>query len=505
MGAKYDSATSCDYRRAAAEVSTPRANLGAQLVCHYNRTVARNGRETSTANRVGRLRQGVRELAQKARVLLEHEPMTEMSRMQRLVARNLRVIFLVFRWDVYVRLNLHAKALTYDTLLALVPLLAVLFSVFRGFGGLDKLAPQLQQIIVRNLAGAPEVQQVIGEYVNRFVANVNTGAVGAVSIVILVWSVLSLLGYIEDSFNAIFGTKVQRPLALRLLTYWAVLTLGPVLLGASLALTAALQTTGIAEVVSRVGPVRGALIAVTPLLVTWLGFTTLYLVVPNTRVRIGAALLAALVAGSMWNAAKYGYAIYAKNALTLQNIYGSLSAIPLFILWVYVSWLLVLFGTQLTFAFQNAASYRREDATLDVGQAYRERAACRLLLAVARNYYAGGGPTDRALAGDALGIPRRLVDSLVIELVGGAFVLETEPQGGLVPATDLANITPARVLEHMRRSAVALPTDTDDPAVTRLETLLTQVDDERSQLAGAVSFRELAADATVRVGAPKSE
>ncbi|MEK7704045.1 MAG: hypothetical protein AAB426_03735, partial [Myxococcota bacterium] len=97
------------------------------------------------------------------------------------------------------------------------------------------------------------------------------------------------------------------------------------------------------------------------------------------------------------------------------------------------------------------------------------------------------------------------VDSLVIELVGGAFVLETEPQGGLVPATDLANITPARVLEHMRRSAVALPTDTDDPAVTRLETLLTQVDDERSQLAGAVSFRELAADATVRVGAPKSE
>lgn len=467
--------------------------LGRTASCRYNRAVTANTPRRGTPVRKDAWRATLRDLRHRVRVLLDHDPLTEMTRMQRMLARYLRVVFLVFRWDVYIRLQLHAKALTYDTLLALVPLLAVLFAVFKGFGGLDKIAPRLQELVVRNLAGSPEVEQAVGAHIERFVSNVHAGGIGAVSIVILVWSVLSLLGYIEDSFNAIFGTKVQRPLALRLLTYWAVLTLGPVLLGASFALTAALQTSGVATVVDRLGPVRSALIGMAPLAVTWLGFATMYLVVPNTRVRFGSAFFAAIVAGSLWNAAKYGYAIYAKNAFTLQNIYGSLAAVPLFILWVYVSWLLVLFGTQLTFAVQNAATYRREDAVLDVGQASRERAACQLLLQVARDFYRGSDPTDRLTAAQNLTIPQRVVDRLVDDLIGGGFVRETEPQGGLVPATDLANITPARVLEHLRRGDATLSGTMDDPALLRLEALLADVDHKRDELAGAISFRDLVA------------
>ena len=144
------------------------------------------------------------------------------------------------------------------------------------------------------------------------------------------------MGHIEFAFNRIYGTPTNRPWLLRLLTYWGLLTFGPILLAASFALTAALQNSWVLEIVNDMGALSSLSVHMTPIMVTWLALTIMYMAVPNTRVRLRSAAAAALIAGIMWTMAKYGYAVYVKHNLTVQNIYGSVATIPLFILWLYV-------------------------------------------------------------------------------------------------------------------------------------------------------------------------
>ena len=267
-----------------------------------------------------------------------------------------RVILSVARVEVFTRLRLHAQALTCDTLLALVPTLAVMFAIFKGFGGLEPLRQKLQGIIVNNVAGSAELQSTLSSYIGTFVDNIQKGELGAISVAILLFSVMSLLGHIEFAFNSIFGAPAPRPIAIRFMTYWTILTLGPILLAASFALTAALQNSTVARLIDAKGIAYSMALSAAPLVATWIAFTTMYLVVPRVQVRLTSAAAAAIIAGSAWNVAKYAYAIYAKNAVTVQNIYGSMATIQLFILWLYVSWMIVLVGAELAQAFETNAA-----------------------------------------------------------------------------------------------------------------------------------------------------
>ncbi|HET6347090.1 MAG TPA: YhjD/YihY/BrkB family envelope integrity protein, partial [Myxococcota bacterium] len=324
-----------------------------------------------------------------------YRPMEETSRTQRLVARHLRVVFMVARWDVYDRLKLHAQALTYDTLLAIVPLLAVMMAVVKGFGGMPQVADRVQALVVDNLAGSPDVQAVVAGHIHEFMGNIQTGGMGAVSILLLILSLLSLLGHIEFAFNAIFATTSGRPLHIRLMTYWGILTLGPLLVAASFAVTGATAEVRAVQAVGELELVRPLLMEAVPLALTWAAFAAMYLWVPQVPVRPGAALPAAVFAGTLWHAAKYGYGIYARNAFTTQNIYGSLATVPLFILWLYVSWLLVLFGAQLSHALQHASIYGRDAHGRPAHHGARELAICRVFLAIAADFLHRRPPTER--------------------------------------------------------------------------------------------------------------
>lgn len=415
----------------------------------------------------------------------------QISQQRRSLARYVRVALLVARWDVISRLKLHAQALTYDTLLALVPLLAVVFAIFKGFGGMEQVRARVESMIVSNLAGAPQVQEMVSGYLHSFVDNVQGSQIGAVSIVLLVFSVMSLLGHIEFAFNTIFSTTTQRPVALRFMTYWSILTLGPVLLAASFALTAAMQTSAVARLVDELGGISSLMVSAMPLVVTWIGFMTMYLVVPQTQVKFGSALISAIVAGSLWNAAKYGYAIYAKNAFTLQNIYGSMAAIPLFILWLYVSWLLVLFGAQLTFAFEHAASYHPDEGK-PISYAYKERALCRMFLEIACDFYRGNPPTDPKLAAHRFGLSGHHIEEIVSLLKNGLFACEVGVTGHLVPARDLQTITLSDLIEYLRTATGITPTEYDDNQ--HIDGLLHRLNLQRQQFARTVTFRDLAAE-----------
>ncbi|MBI5511825.1 MAG: YihY family inner membrane protein [Deltaproteobacteria bacterium] len=442
------------------------------------------------ANRLANVVNAARELT---RALVDHDPMAEVSRVRRIVGRYVRMTFLTARWEVYDNIKLHAQALTYDTLLAIVPLLAVIFAIFKGFGGTDEIGRKIQLKIMESVAGSPELQATVQGYMEQFIGNVSAGQIGTVSVVLLIYSVLSLLGHIEVAFNAIFGATAQRPIVTRMLTYWAVLTFGPLLLLASFGLTAALQTTKVGALVDQLSVVSSALVWGVPLFITWVGFASMYLFVPNTRVRIGAALFAAVVAGSGWNLAKYGYAVYAKNAITLQNIYGSLAVIPLFVFWLYVSWLIVLFGAQLAFAFQNAKTYRREDELARASQRFLERAACRLLAEVAADFIAGRPPTDPEQLAATLSMPRRMLEILLTRLKTSGLLCTTEPDGRLLPAHDPAKTTLNDVIEVMQSAAGVEPLFVADATRQAIDLLFARLDAERVKIMDGVSLKDLVA------------
>lgn len=418
------------------------------------------------------------------------------NRLHRFLFKVAQVLLLVGRLDVVRQLQLSAQALTYDTLLALVPLVIVVFAVVSGFGGLEDLRARLEALILNNISASEEVRAAVGDYLRRVLNYVRNGSFSALSVVILIYSVLSLLGHIESAINEVFGSKVDRPFLGRLLTYWAALTLGPLLLGASFGITAALQNTGVVTAIDRTG-IGVGFVQVLPFVVTLIAFTALYMVVPNTHVKPSAAIFAAVVAGSLWNGAKLLYAVYASHALSTKNVYGSLATVPLFILWIYLSWLLVLLGAQLAFAFQHATTYYKDRLALEANQAYRERVACRAFLEVARDFYLGRAPTRPDALAEDLDIPRRLLELVVSQLRDGGLLREVEAPGGgeegLVPAKDLELVTVADVVSLFRTGSGVSLSMRDDDARREIDGILDELDRDLERRAGSVTFRQLAA------------
>lgn len=342
---------------------------------------------------------------------------------RRLVILTARIAFLVWSGFSREKLRLRAAALTYMSLLSLVPALAVVFAVFAGFDGLSEARERLKGFVVESLSVTH--QESVSAYLDQFVGAV--GALGGVSVVILIFTTLSLLTNIEKAFNDIWGLKQSRSLVQRFQAYWPLLTLAPALLGVSLALTARFEASSAYGDMVSTFPLTRFFSWLAPVILTWIGFTLMYLVMPNTKVPVRFALIGGVVAGSIHEGAKGLMALYASKALTYSAIYGSFGAIPLLIIGVYVNWLVALTGGLLTFASQNALSYEPgEDRSVRLNPSDREHLAIRLLIAVYLNFERGKGPCSTAeLLAHTAGPPR-----------AKRRILEDLCDGGLIIASD---------------------------------------------------------------------
>ncbi|MBT6179976.1 MAG: YihY family inner membrane protein [Deltaproteobacteria bacterium] len=417
------------------------------------------------------------------------------SRIHRIFARNMRILWMLARLDVLKQLRLHAEALTYVTLLALVPLLVLLFSVVSNMGGFGDVQQKIQSLILDHLAGSPDVRTQVAEPILSLVSNIDAGHMGAISVIILIISVLSLLGHIEFAVNSIFGTTTQRPWLTRMLTYWAILTLGPILLMASFALTAAFQSSSFLEFVADLGGAQGLALSYLPFLTTWIALAVIYLVIPNTRVSLGAAASAAFVAGILWNTAKFGYASYVSHAVTLQNVYGSLAVIPLFIFWLYISWLIVLFGAQLTFAFHNSETYRYEEPGRRDSRETLEVAAVRLMLQIVLDFSAGK-PTRLRQAAIEAGIPRPLLQTSLEYLINGQFIRKMETENIFVPARDPKDLNIADLINHIRQGRGHQPSFKNDALHKLVAETLNATNPANHPDLAHLSFQDLASRLT---------
>lgn len=328
---------------------------------------------------------------------------------------------------------LNAGSLTYTTLLSLVPLMAVSLAIFSAFPVSERVVGEIQDFIFHNFV--PASGEVVQRYLQEFSGKASH--LSGVGFGFLIVVAVMMMVNIDHAINAIWRVRRKRsPLAMFLL-YWAILTLGPLLIGISMAVTSFLVSIPFFAEATASRELRGHLLALMPLLASMVAFTLLYALVPNRRVPFLHALAGGVLAALLFEAAKHGFAFYLTNFPTYEAIYGALAVIPIFLVWIYLSWVIALLGAEFSYCliiFRDQGWHGREGEGGDFLLAYR----------VLRELWLAqqGG---RALAAEQLAaflghVPEERLERLLIQLEKAELVLLTE-DGKWALARDLSRFT----------------------------------------------------------------
>jgi membrane protein len=373
------------------------------------------------------------------------------SRWVRLGIRNLRIIDHVGRALIHGKHNERAAALTYFSLLSVVPLLAVVFSLFKAFGGLAKVADKLKDFLIEYLSYQSQGQ--VSEWVDHFVTSFHAGAVGLLGMAALIVTLILTLATVEDALNRTWGVRSRRTWGMRLVVYWSLLTIGPILLGGSLAMTAAVQSSHVARWAHDHIPLWDVAQGLLPTLFTALAFSALYLILPAARIKLIPALTGGVVAGLMFEIAKFLYTIYVARAVSRSALYGSLAALPFLILWINYSWRVVLFGADVAHAIQYLSTDPTEETDPRTNQATREEAAMRICAVIAAAFAENRAPPTIFAISAHLLLPAHLTESLCAHLLGAGLIREVYAGKrvlGYVPARPLEDLSAADVVRVLR-------------------------------------------------------
>lgn len=327
-----------------------------------------------------------------------------------------------------------AASLSYTSLLAIVPLTAIGFSMLAAFPVFEGIRYQFQDILFSNFL--PQSADTLKEYFDQFVQNAARltafGIVGlAVTAVLLLWT-------IEADLNAIFRVGRARALAPRLLVFWALITLGPLLLGASFSLStyffALTRWVGVDAVPGSIA----ILSSIVPTVIMIVALTLCYWVVPNRRIRVRDAFLGGLVAGVAFSALRAGFAFYVANFPTYQNVYGAVSAVPIFLVWMYLSWVVVLVGASLVaVSGEWRAGVREATGPVDCGR--RLIAALDVLSLLQKAGNTGRG-MSRSNILKASGLDGATVDRLLLAFQRHGYADRAERHGWVLVG-DLSGVT----------------------------------------------------------------
>jgi len=366
----------------------------------------------------------------------------------------LRIILLTFRGFVENKCQLRASSLTFYSLLSVVPVMAMAFGVAKGFG----FQRTLEREVGKVLSAHSEVAGQFMNVANSLLENTKGGLVAGIGFAFLVWTVLKVLSNIEQSFNEIWGVQESRTWVRKVSDYLSLMFLLPVLFIVSSAATVIVagQIQAVMGKVSLLGyfaPVIHILIRLLPLLVIWFMFTLLYIFMPNTHVRIRAALIAGFAAGTAYQMFQFFYVTFQIGVAKYNAIYGSFAALPLFLIWLQASWMIVLSGAELSFATQNVDTYEFEpDANL-ASPAFRKLLALRIVNLLVEHFSIGEKPLDEDAIALELGIPIRLLRYLLHDLTEAGVITSVrmvqEKVQAYQPAFDPDEMTIATVLDSL--------------------------------------------------------
>ena len=378
---------------------------------------------------------------------------SDISRGKSFLIRQLRIIVLAARGFMKDRVQLRASALTLYTMLSIIPFAAIAFGVAKGFA----LDQKLQELLIKEFQNQPEVLTWILDQAGNAMQATRGGYIAGVGLIILVWSVISLLDQIESSFNHIWQIQISRPWLRKFTDYIAILLIAPVVLVLSSSLTVFVTSElySNAESIRFIRPIVGFIIKIGPYVLTWIGLTILFIIMPNTKVKFIPAFVSGVITGTILQLLQWLYIDLQFGISKLSAIYGSFAAIPLFIIWVQASWIILLLGAELAFANQNVTRFEFEYQSLNVSQHQKKALSLMIMKTIVNNFTMG----EKALSSEGLSrnlrIPVRLVRDILQDLTDSRLVSviheEEHHERLFQPAMDVNKMTVSFVLNKLER------------------------------------------------------
>ena len=378
----------------------------------------------------------------------------------------------------------QAAALSYHTIFGIVPLAIVMLLIFQSFPAYSDVREAVKKFVYNQAnfstfkSPAPSgedsqetlaLTEHLDGLVARFFTETNKGQIGLFSVLFVIWAALSLLATIEKSFNNIWHVATGRNFLHRIISYWALLTLGPLLLGAGIYMVTRYSTfVRLREtVLSNIAP------AVLSYIVAVVAFFLLYFVLPNTKVKVKAAIWGAAVAALVWIVAKsiFGYSI--TEFKLYSTVYGVMALIPMTVVWVYITWLTVLFGLQLTYTTQHLKSLdAAEIAAARKTEEYfiaNDLTIINIVREIAAAFQTNQAPVPPEDICSKLGIPAEFGQKILDHLVNSRLIVRTsDPVAGFLPAKEPAKIKLSEIAEAMETAGIAQPASDRWPGMKQI-------------------------------------
>jgi membrane protein len=353
-----------------------------------------------------------------------------------------------------------------------------------------------------------DAQKQVAKDIHQFIQNTRSKTLGLIGMLLLLYVAISMLANIEGTFNDIWGVTRGRSWRWRIVLYWATITLGPLLLIGALGLSGGSHMQAAREFVSHTPLVGGLIFKLLPLVVLWLAFALFYEIVPNTKVRFDAALVGGIVGGSLWHLNNVFGFLYVSRVVSNSQIYGKLGLLPVFMAGLYLSWIILLFGAQVAYAFQNRKSYLQDKLVENVNQRGREFIALRLMTCIGQRFQLGQPPATIEQISTELGIPTKLAQQVLQTLLAARLVVETNGgESAYAPARPLDSINAHHVLLAMRAGSGQELLSRDEPVRAEIFGEFARIEEAEKNAASAITMLVLVnrAQARLEISAPAPE
>jgi membrane protein len=385
--------------------------------------------------------------------------LSEISKRKSFILKQMRILVLAARGFLNDKVQLRASALTFYSLLSIIPIAAIVFAIAKGFDVDNNIKIIIQE---KFQSQAANLNWLVNE-AQTAIEKTSGGYMAGVGIIILFWSVMSLLTNIESSFNHIWQVRTSRPWHRKFTDYLTIMLIAPVFIILSISITLFISINlpdymTNAPILDFFKPVISFLIKFAPYLLSWLALTILFIIMPNAKVKFIPALISGIIAGTLLQVIQWLYIDLQFGISKLGAIYGSFAAVPLFIIWMQSSWIVVLLGAEISFANQNVSRYELESEALNIS-AYQKRALMLMILhMIIRNFSLGEKPISASYIAANLKIPVRLARDILQDLSSANIVsiihANEEKERLYQPAIDINKLTVSFVFSRLDKKGV---------------------------------------------------
>lgn len=383
----------------------------------------------------------------------------DLPRNKRIGVNVLRVVVLAIQDFNRDRCQLRASALTFYTLLTIVPVLAMAFGIAKGFG-LEEL---LEQEVYRNFAGQEQVIEKILDFVKNTLARTQGGLVAGIGIIILLFSAVRILSNIEDTLNTIWEVKYARSTTRKITDYLSLIVFAPILMIMSGSMNVYVTSTvrnftDNVALLENVSPLINTPLRIIPYAIVWLLLTFIYFVIPNRKVKFTPALIGGIVAGTAYQLTQWGYINFQIGVSNMNSIYGSFAALPLFLIWVQLSWILVLFGAEISYAVQTLSEHEQKDDIAKISERYKKILSLLVTHKLVKQFVAEEPALTTTEIADQLDVPPRILQDILNELLENRIITATQNEENrelsYQPARDTSKLTVFHILELLEKRGV---------------------------------------------------